>query len=108
MTMTGEQAISALPETIRRLKKLSGVTDAQIGRAVGVSRSVANMRVTGVSQWSYAELVDLANYWGLPIEVLFLPTEEAVSRAFNDFGLAFRRFTCTGVAAGQKVRDRAA
>ena len=97
-----------VPETIRKLKKVAGVTDRQIGDALGLSRSVANMRVTGVSQWSYSELGALAEFFGVPVDLLYQAPDDAVKRAINDFDLHLRRFTWTHVPAGQRQGRRAA
>lgn len=106
---TLERVRDNVPETIRLLKRTAGVSDAQIGRALGLSRAVANQRVLGTSQWSYAELAALAEFFGVPVGVIIEgDPQEVVKEAINERDLLNRRFAWNHNCAGQAVRGRAA
>lgn len=84
------QALANVPAVIRDLKRIAGLTDLQIGEAIGLSRSVAQMRVTEISKWSYEELYTLAEWFGLPIDLFFMDPREATPRALLEFGFPYR------------------
>lgn len=84
------QALANVPAVIRDLKRIAGVTDSQIGEAIGLSRSVAQMRVTEISKWSYEELYALAEWFGLPIDLFFVDRRDAIPRALLEFNFPYR------------------
>jgi len=71
--------------TMRYLKRLTRVSDAELSEQLGVSRAVVNQRMTGQSRWQAAELSVLADYFGVPVDVLYAPTKQALLRAIGDY-----------------------
>ena len=90
MTTTIAQIEQSVPEVIRGLKRVSGVSDGQIGHALGLSRTVTNMRMNSETKWNYAELIKLCEWFGVPFDLLLMDPKDAIVRAVNEYGLAWR------------------
>ncbi|MGE4271863.1 MAG: helix-turn-helix transcriptional regulator [Desulfitobacterium sp.] len=61
---------------VKRLREERGLTQKELGEKVGVSRQAINAIEMGKFDPSIWLAYDLANYFGISIEVLFLFKEE--------------------------------
>ena len=61
---------------VRELRELRGLTQKALGEMVGVSRQAINAIETGKFDPSIWLAYDLANYFGVSIETLFMFKEE--------------------------------
>jgi hypothetical protein len=96
---TIEQASEHVPEVIRRLRQVSGVNDGHIGEAIGHTRQVANMRLHEKTKWHYDEIFALADFFGVPIELMFMEPKEAVKLAVNEYDVPSLRFRLGGATS---------
>src|SRR5688572_7929723 len=58
-------------QNIKLLKRLNGVTDAQIGEAIGMSGESFRHRLVGRIHIRAGEAADIADYFGVPLDLLF-------------------------------------
>lgn len=78
------------PEVIRRLVRLTNLTQAQLGQELGLSGNVTQQRLTETSQWTYPEIVALAGLLGLPIDLFDMEPKAAILRAMNEYDFPFK------------------
>lgn len=126
-----EEALEQVHEVVRTFKRVADVSDEEVGRPLGMSRQVAQQRMSGQSRWTIGELFVLAEFFEVPVELFLLPTDEAITKAINEHNLATlrnrrgmparahhyrtrrahqpgRRSTCTDERPGQGGTSRAA
>jgi transcriptional regulator with XRE-family HTH domain len=87
-----ERLEADISETVRRLKRLAGVSDAQIGRALNLHRAAVNNRMMGHTRWTAAELAQLAAFFEVPVSLLYEDPDTALERAFLEFRVFERSF----------------
>lgn len=91
MTVIDTEHVSkTVPETVRALVRIAGLTQLNLSDHLGISRQVVQMRMTEVSKWQFDELAKLAALFGVPIALLFEETNVAIRSAVNDYNLALR------------------
>lgn len=91
MTITAlaiNQKNDDIAEVVRRLKRIAGVSDNQIGAYLGLHRSVAQQRMSGTSKWTSAELAYLADFFEVPVDLFFMDPTEATIAAVSQHDVA--------------------
>lgn len=71
---------------VRMLMARDGMTQAQLAGLLGISQQQAGQRLLGKARWRFAELVGLADHFGVSIDDFgpgsrFLPPETAAVRS---------------------------
>lgn len=74
-----------VPEVIRMLKRIAGVSDRMIGDALGLKLGSARNRVAGDVPWSYREVREIADYFEVPVELLYADLKTATDLAINRY-----------------------
>lgn len=90
-TPTASQVVERVGEVVRLLKQVGHIADRDIAEAVGISRSVAQQRVSGMSKWTTGEVYLLAEFFGVPVSLLFRDPREAVLSAIRDYDVQHLR-----------------
>lgn len=68
MRVTHEEALNT---HIDRLRKVRGVTQEELERALGVSQATASRKLHGLIPFSAEEMARCADYFGVPIGNLY-------------------------------------
>lgn len=80
-----------LADTLRALTRLWGLSARELALASGVSRATAQGRLSGAGAPPRSdELQAYARFFGVPMELLFLPAEKAVVRAIEEYDFLAR------------------
>lgn len=104
-----------IPEIVRTLKRIADVNDEMIGTFLGLKLGSARNRVAGDVPWSPWELVGLAEFFGVEVEVFYMSPDEAVVAAVTKYKVhevGFQRrseqgkrpSTWNGATAGQSTK----
>ena len=74
-----------VPQIVRDLKRIADVTDDMIAAFLGLKRGATRDRVAGAVPWSPWELVGLAEFFGVEVEIFYLDAREAAAQATNKY-----------------------
>lgn len=78
--------------TVRKLKHTAHVSDATLAEQLDITRQVVNHRIAGRNAWKVGELPILADFFGVPVDVLYMTPADAVLRAVEEYDL-LKRFS---------------
>lgn len=73
-----ERARRDVPRVVRKFIDVTGITQDQLGEALGLSQRQISRRLCVPGALAYEEVVAIATYFGVPIETLSKPIPEAV------------------------------
>lgn len=82
---TASEVTENVGEVVRRLKQVAHIPDREIGDFVGLSRNVAQQRMSGLSKWTVGELFLIAEFFGVPVELFYDDPKEATLTAIRDY-----------------------
>ena len=74
-----ERARTHLPEVVRTYMRVLGISQEQLGEAVGLTQRQISRRLTVPGSLSGEDIAALAAYFGVEIASLFKPLPEAVT-----------------------------
>lgn len=67
-----------VPATLRQFRNYWGTNDAELARLTGIKRTTLANKMKGVGSFSPGEVQALAALFGVPLDVLYMPPQDAL------------------------------
>lgn len=78
-----ETARKQAPEVIRTFMRVRGVTQQQLGEAIGLTQTQLSRRLAVPGSLSHDEMVGLARVFGVSVETFYKPLADALADLFR-------------------------